>query len=419
MQSKKVQILKTEPKSKVDSLSIPKLNPKNVKIINSIGNKNNEVRFWNFVETPDEEVELMLYGEFVSQKSWWNDDGQITASDFKEQLDLYKDRDNITVRINSNGGDVFTASAIYTLLKDCKASITVKIDGMAMSAATVVAMAGDKVLIPSTSIFMIHDPLAGLCGYYNISDLEKVINRLSVVKNTIINAYINKTDKTKEEIEDLMTNELWLTGEDAVNEGFCDEVMFSETDNEPVLDGNNLIINSVSIDLANYNVSDEFKTKIKNKKGIEKNQSGFSNTANIQNDSFLNINKNQRGEDEVIKNAQELKNKYPDVYNEVVNTAKEEERNRIKNIDELGAQGYEDLINKAKYEEMKDAGSCAIAIMKAQKGEGENFLKNREDDVATSNVNKVPVANADGLKEGKYDDKETDDVFNKALVGTR
>lgn len=417
MQSKKMQISKTEPKSKVDSLSIPKLNPKNVKIINSIGNKNNDTKFWNFVET-DEEVELMLYGELVSQKSWWNDDGQITASDFKEQLDLYRDKDNITVRINSNGGDVFTASAIYTLLKDCKANITVKIDGMAMSAATVVAMAGDRVLIPSTSIFMIHDPLAGLCGYYNASDLKKVINRLSVVKNTIINAYTSKSDKTKEEIEELMTNELWLTGEDAVNEGFCDEVMFSETDNEPVLDGNNLIINSTSIDLSNYNVSDEFKTKIKNKKGIGKNQSGFSNTANIQNGSFFNINKNQGGE-EVIKDAQELKNKYPDLYNQVVNAAKEEERNRIKAIDELGAQGYEDLINKAKYEEIKDAGSCAIAIMKAQKSEGENFLKNREDDVATSNVNKVPGANADGVKEGSYDDKETDDVFNKALGGNK
>ncbi|WP_252235567.1 head maturation protease, ClpP-related [Clostridium sp. CH2] len=419
MQSKKIQISKTEPKSKVDSLSIPKLNPKNVKIINSIGNKNNEVRFWNFVETPDEEVELMLYGELVSQKSWWNDDGQITASDFKEQLDLYKDRDNITVRINSNGGDVFTASAIYTLLKDCKASITVKIDGMAMSAATVVAMAGDKVLIPSTSIFMIHDPLAGLCGYYNVSDLEKVINRLSVVKNTIINAYTSKSDKTKEEIETLMTNELWLTGEDAVNEGFCDEVMFAESDNQPVLDGNNLIINSVNIDLSKYNISNEFKNKIKNKKVIRENHLGFSNKTNIQNDSFLNINKNQGGEEEVIKDAKELKNKYPDVYNQVVNSAKEEERNRIKAIDELGAKGYEDLINKAKYEEIKDAGLCAIAIMKAQKGEGEKFLKNRDEDIKISNVDKVPGANADGLKQGSYADKETDDVFNRALGGIK
>ncbi len=419
MQSKKIQISKTEPKSKVDSLSIPKLNPKNVKIINSIGNKNNEVRFWNFVETPDEEVELMLYGELVSQKSWWNDDGQITASDFKEQLDLYKDRDNITVRINSNGGDVFTASAIYTLLKDCKASITVKIDGMAMSAATVVAMAGDKVLIPSTSIFMIHDPLAGLCGYYNVSDLGKIINRLSVVKNTIINAYISKSDKTKEEIEDLMTNELWLTGEDAVNEGFCDEVMFSETDDEPVIDGNNLIINSVNIDLSKYNISNEFKNKIKNKKVIRENHSGFSNKANIQNGSFFNIYKNQGGEDEVIKNAQELKDKYPNVYNEVVNSAKEEERNRIKDIDDLGVNGYEDLVNKAKYENAQNAGDFAIAIMKAQKGEGENFLKNRENDVNESNVNQVPGANADGLKQGSYDDKETDDIFNKALGGNK
>ncbi len=401
--------------SKKMQISKNKLNK--IKIVNSVGNSNKETKFWNFVETSEEEVELMLYGELVSQKSWWNDEGQVTASDFKQQLDLYKDKDNITVRINSNGGDVFTASAIYALLRDCKANITVKIDGMAMSAATVVAMAGDNILIPSTSIFMIHDPLAGLMGYYNVGDLEKVINRLGVVKNTIINAYMSKSDKTKEEIEQLMTNELWLTGEEAVSEGFCDEVMFAENESEPLLDGNSLIVNSVKIDLSDYNVSDEFKNKIKNKQSIEQNHSNFSNKVTEINDSFLNKNKNQGGEDEVIKNAQELKNKYPDVYTEVVNAAKEEERKRIKDIDDLGATGFEEITNKAKYEEVKDAGSCAMEIIKAQKGVGEDFLKNRQEDIENSNAGKVSGTNVNVIKEGKYDDKEADALFDKA-VGT-
>ena len=390
------------------------INHNKVKIVNSVGSSNQETKFWNFAETNDEEVELTIYGELVSQKSWWNDEGQITASDFKKQLDQYKDKENITVRINSNGGDVFTASAIYTLLRDCKANITVKIDGMAMSAATVVAMAGDNILIPSTSIFMIHDPLAGLMGYYNVGDLDKVINRLGVVKNTIINAYMNKSDKTKEEIEQLMTNELWLTGEDAVKEGFCDEIMFEETEIEPLIDGNNLIINSVKIDLSDYNVSDEFRNKIKNKTAIKENQSAFSNKAIIQSDSFFNTN-NQGGKEEMIKDAQELKNKYPDVYNQVVNAAKEEERQRIKDIDDLGAAGFEEITNKAKYEDVKNAGDCAMEIIKAQKGAGENFLNNREIDIENSNVNKVPGANAGDKKEGEYNNKEADDLFNKAL----
>ncbi len=384
-------------------------------IINSIGNKNGEVRFWNFVEE-DQEVELTIYGELVSQKSWWNDEGQITASDFKQELDQYKDKDNITVRINSNGGDVFTAAAIYTLLKDCKANITVKIDGMAMSAATVIAMAGDTVMIPSTSIFMIHDPLAGLMGYYNSRDLQKVINRLGVVKNTIVNAYIGKSSKTKEEIENLMTEELWLTGEDAVNEGFCDEVMFSENENNPVIDGNNLIINSVKIDLSNFNVSDKFKNKIKNITNKGNYQRLDSNIIPIQDTSFLN---NKKGDDEMIKTVEELKNQYPEIYNQVVNSAKEEERKRIKDIDDLQAAGFEQITNKAKYEDVKDAGSCAMEIIKAQKQLGKDFLENREKDIEDSNVNKISAINSNQIKNSKYDDKEADALFDSAVGGIK
>lgn len=358
------------------------------KIINSVGDSKTNNKFWNFVEKSDEEVELSLYGELVSQKSWWNEDGEITATEFKEQLDQYKDKSKITLRVNSNGGDVFTGSAIYSLLKDCKAEITAKIDGMCMSAVTIPVMAADKILISAPGIFMIHDPLVGVCGYYNASELGKMINKLEVVKESIISTYVSRTGKTKDELKELMTSELWLTGEDAVKEGFCDEVMYSQEEEEsPVLNEDMLIFNSVSVDLSKHNISNEFKNKIKN---FKKSPS----VKNIKKDSFFNVNKN-KGEEEMIKNVEEFKNNYPDIYNQVVNEAKEKERNRIKDIDDLGAAGYEELVNKAKYEEFKDAGEVAKEMIKAQKAQGKEYLNKRAEDIKNSKIDVVPGVTAE------------------------
>ncbi len=358
------------------------------RIINSAGDNKTNNKFWNFVEKSDEEVELSLYGELVSQKSWWNEEGEITATEFKEQLDQYKDKSKITLRVNSNGGDVFTGSAIYSLLKDCKAEITAKIDGMCMSAVTIPVMAADKILISAPGIFMIHDPLVGVCGYYNASELGKMINKLEVVKESIISTYVSRTGKTKDELKDLMTNELWLTGEDAVKEGFCDEVMYSQEEEEsPVLNEDMLIFNSVSVDLSKHNISNEFKNKIKS---FKKSPS----VKNIKKDSFFNVNKN-KGEEEMIKNVEELKASYPDIYNQVVNVAKEEERNRIKDIDDLGAVGYEELVNKAKYEEFKDSGEVAKEMIKVQKAQGQEYLNKRKEDIKNSNTDAVPGITAE------------------------
>lgn len=130
--------------------------------------QNNEVvnnKFWNFVaQTEEDPPELILYGAISSSQSWYED--RITPMSFNEELKALGDVDEIVVRINSGGGDVFAANAIYTRLKDCKAKITVKIDGWAASAATIIAMAGDVIQIPSNGVFMIHDPKLLAWDYY-------------------------------------------------------------------------------------------------------------------------------------------------------------------------------------------------------------------------------------------------------------
>lgn len=120
--------------------------------------------FWTFRAAAEENAapELILYGDIASE-TWWGD--EVTPRQFTEELDALGAVPEIVVRINSGGGDVFAANAIYTRLKDNAAKITVKIDGWAASAATIVAMAGDVIEIPGNGVFMVHDPSMGLLGY--------------------------------------------------------------------------------------------------------------------------------------------------------------------------------------------------------------------------------------------------------------
>lgn len=149
--------------------------------------------FWNFQPASgDNPPELILYGDIASE-TWWGD--EVTPRQFTEELDALGAVPEIVVRINSGGGDVFAANAIYTRLKDNAAKITVKIDGWAASAATIIAMAGDSIEIPGNGVFMVHDPALGLLGYFNETELAKMTDELKVIKQSIVNAYTLKTGK--------------------------------------------------------------------------------------------------------------------------------------------------------------------------------------------------------------------------------
>lgn len=151
-------------------------------------------KFWKFrtiknkAETEEEEIEnvLVLNGA-IADESWWGD--EVTPAMFKDELSKYKG--DLTVCINSPGGDVFAANEIYNALKEHKGKITVKIDSLAASAASVIAMAGDMVYMSPVSMFMCHNPSMMLYG--EVSELEQGIEFLNEVKECIINAYQNKT----------------------------------------------------------------------------------------------------------------------------------------------------------------------------------------------------------------------------------
>ena len=185
-------------------------------------------KFWNWIHNEAGGRVLRLEGP-IDDESFWGD--EVTPKAFREELNA--DAGDITVWINSPGGNVFAAAEIYTMLRDYPGAVTVKIDAIAASAASVIAMAGNKVLMSPVAMLMIHDPSTIAMG--NTKDMEKAIATLNEVKESIINAYAAKSGLSHNRISKLMENETWMNAKKAVELGFADEVLFEavEPEEEP------------------------------------------------------------------------------------------------------------------------------------------------------------------------------------------
>jgi ATP-dependent Clp protease protease subunit len=162
----------------------------------------------------------------ISDETWWGD--EITPKQFKSEL--LSGQGDITVWINSPGGDCVSAAQIYNMLMDYKGSVTVKIDGIAASAASVIAMAGTKVLMSPASLMMIHNPFTAAVG--DSGEMQKAIEMLNEVKESIINAYEIKTGLSRSKLSHLMDAETWLNANKAVELGFADDIMFTKNENK-------------------------------------------------------------------------------------------------------------------------------------------------------------------------------------------
>lgn len=184
-------------------------------------------RFWNWKsrkirdQASGEEVNervLFLNGT-IAEESWFDDD--VTPELFREELNA--GQGDITVWINSPGGDCVAAAQIYNMLMDYKGGVTVKIDGIAASAASVIAMAGTKVFMSPVSMMMIHNPATIAWG--DTAEMQKAIAMLSEVKESIMNAYEIKTGMSRTKISHLMDAETWMDAHKAVELGFADGIL--------------------------------------------------------------------------------------------------------------------------------------------------------------------------------------------------
>ena len=178
-------------------------------------------KFWNWIRDDTGGRVLRLEGP-IDSESFWGD--EITPQTFRD--DLYAEDGDITLWINSPGGNVFAAAEIYTMIRDYPHNVKVCIASIAASAASVIAMAGDTVQMSPTALLMVHDPSTIAMG--NAKDMEKAIATLNEVKESIINAYAAKTGLSRGKISKLMSDETWINAKKAVDLGFADEILFDE-----------------------------------------------------------------------------------------------------------------------------------------------------------------------------------------------
>lgn len=184
-------------------------------------------KFWNWVKDENTDTRTLFMNGAIAEESWFDDD--VTPRAFKAELE--SGQGDIVIWLNSPGGDCIAASQIYSMLMDYKGNVTVKIDGIAASAASVIAMAGTNILMAPTALMMIHNPLTVAIG--DSEEMQKAIDMLSEVKESIINAYEIKTSLSRTRLSHLMDAETWLSANKALELGFADGILEDEKKRKP------------------------------------------------------------------------------------------------------------------------------------------------------------------------------------------
>lgn len=208
-------------------------------------------KFWNIRNAADEPGvgELLLYGPIGSDDglSWLFDN--ITPKQFREDLDALGAISELRVFINSPGGDVFAGQAIHTMLRRHPANVTAYVDGLAASIASVVAMAGDRIIMPRNAMMMVHNPMTIALG--DAEEFRQVADTLDQIRESIVAAYQGKTGMEHDELVALLDAETWMTAEEAVEQGFADEIEEAKQVAASMI-GDRLVVNGQEMDLGRF-----------------------------------------------------------------------------------------------------------------------------------------------------------------------
>ena len=209
-------------------------------------------KFWKFRSATDQPDtgELLIYGPIAGDDGmgWLFDD--LTPKQFKADLDALGDIGELRLFINSGGGDVFAGQAIHSMLRRHPANVTVYVDGLAASIAAVVAMAGDKVIMPRNAMLMVHNPFT--FGMGDAEEFRKLAATLDQIRESIFAAYRDKTGMSRDELLPLLDAETWMTAEDAVGMGFADEIEEAKHIEASLSSPNRLVVNGMTVDLSRF-----------------------------------------------------------------------------------------------------------------------------------------------------------------------
>ena len=333
-------------------------------------------KFWNIKASLDNQsTELFVYGD-ISDSAYWDEVG---AKEFVADLSKVTSND-ITVRVNSGGGSVFAGFAMYNSLKQHKANITVRVDGLAGSAASIVAMAGDKIIMPLGSMMFIHNSWTYAAG--NASELSDYADMLKKIDESMLEVYKAKTGLDEKAIKDLMDKDSWLTANEALQLGFATDV--EDIQIAASLEGKNLVFGSVKFDYDKLP-----KNGLKIDIGASVVEANTNQKKEIQ----------MKFEDVKAQFANELKALTDEAYANGVKA----ENQRLKEIDDLEVSGHKNLVVAAKYGETTvNAGILAMNVLKADKQAKANILANIQED---ANEITPVVDNSDEGQEPKNNDE--------------
>lgn len=356
-------------------------------------------KFWKFVNINEDETELQLYSDIASKQSedWFGTKGdEVTPKLFLSELKAVQSN-NICVRINSNGGDVFAANAIAVALEEETAKgkhVTCKIDGVCASAAVRVALACEKISIANGAYMMIHKPMNVLWGYYNADEMRKLADTLDTIQDGIIATYAARTGLDEKECCKLMDKETWFTAQAAVEKGFADEILFIDNDEE----NDDLVTNRIKNAFVASAATRDFKEVPKALK-----------------EAFENKKILEEGEQPMkVENYTDLKTAFPDLVTNAENKAMSEgaeaERKRIQEIDALAGKISNALLNEAKYGDTKmTAEDVIVKAFKEDKMLGNGYMN-----AAKADASENEEVEADAVEEDEK--KKTDEEEAKNLL---
>lgn len=339
------------------------------------------VKPYNMAIIDNDSAEINMYGEVVSivPRDWYTDEplpGYIGADEFLKDLDAVKEKANLTIHINSIGGDLYAGLAIYNRLKSFKGTVTTINDGLAASAASLIFQAGDMRKMNAGSSLMAHGVSGFLFGYYDIEDLQELTAEFEAHNKAIVNVYAEAMGVSYDDAKSFVEGETWLVGAEAVEKGLADEVI---AEKDPIEDSmmQKIMARMRSAYRAQFPSSaiTAAVPPIANKNSLLEVETGGN-------------------EDMSFKNVEELRAAHPDLVAQIENAAKngaqeagtEAERKRIQGIEAIeNTIADKELINKAKYgENPMTAEQLALAALQAQAQIGANMLNSIDDDAKTS-----------------------------------
>ncbi len=371
---------------------------------------------YNIVTNEDNETaEITMYGEVVESVpvDWWTGEPVeglfIVLSDFLNDIANLQNKKSITVRLNSVGGDLEAGVSIYNRLKEMN-NVTTIVDGLAASAASLILQAGKIRKAYSSSQVMAHGAAVGLCGAYNLQDLDGVRDMLQAANNQVIAIYEETTGQTKVQLKHIVEKTTWMTGQEIIDNGFADEIItgkevtMSMSSDRSLFLCNGIPMNSKRLASMPNNVQVIPKQKTEQTVKTDANKP----------------NNNEGGK---IMTLEEMKAQYPDLVKQVENAAKStvntteaettaaaNERKRIQDIESIeNSIGDKELVKAAKYgEHPMDAKELAFQAMQKQSQLGNQFLQNNNADVAASGTEDVQADPNSGVQKDGPKDEASD-----------